>query len=143
MTERSDFTRYAIFNCQCSRPEKQRQFSSPATPQFEQSSAGYHRLPPAIAETLVAGGRRQFHWRSPAPPAFTGSTSIHRLHRIVMGRYIDNSSGVKMVYLQLPIYTEVQIYLSIYPVTIPRKRHCGEPPGTCHGNLLYFLFGQW
>ena len=93
---------------------------------------------PAIAVTLAAASRRQFHWHSPAPPAFTGSTSIHRLHRIVMGRYIDNSSGVKMVYLQLPIYTEVQIYLSIYPVTIPRKRHCGEPPGTCHGNLLYF-----
>ncbi len=49
-----------------------RQFSSPATPRFEQSSAGYHRLPPAIAETLIAGGRRQFHWRS---PAFTGSTA--------------------------------------------------------------------
>ena len=94
-----------------SRAEKQRQFSSPTTPRFEQSSAGYHRLPPAIAVTLAAASRRQFHWHSPAPPAFTGSTSIHRLHRIVMGRYIDNSSGVKMVYLQLPIYTEVQIYL--------------------------------
>ena len=91
-----------------SSAEKQRQFSSPTTPQFEQSSAGYHRLPPAIAETLVAGGHRQFHWHSPAPPAFTGSTSIDRLHRIVMGRYIDNSSGVKMVYLQLPIAVQLQ-----------------------------------
>ena len=53
--------------------EKQRQFSSPTTPQFEQSSAGYHRLPPANAETLIAGGRRQFHRRS---PALTGSTAI-------------------------------------------------------------------
>ena len=52
--------------------EKQRQFSAPATPQFEQSSAGYHRLPPAIAETLIAGGRRQFHRHS---PALTGSTA--------------------------------------------------------------------
>ena len=41
------------------RAEKQRQFSSPTTPRFEQSSAGYHRLPPAIAVTLAAGGRRQ------------------------------------------------------------------------------------
>ena len=32
-------------------------------------------LPPAIAETLVADGRLQFHWNSPAPPAFTGSTA--------------------------------------------------------------------
>ena len=88
------------------RAEKLRQFSSPATPQFEQSSAGYHQLPPAIAETLVAGGRRQFHWRSPAPPAFTGSTGIHQLHHI------------------------------------PRQCHQGKPPVTCHGNLLYFLFGQ-
>ena len=78
-------------------------------PRFEQSSAGYHRLPPAIAVTLAAASRRQFHWHSPAPPAFTGSTSIHRLHRIVMGRYIDNSSGVKMVYLQLPIAVQLQI----------------------------------
>ena len=64
-----------MFDTVSSRAEKQRQFSSPTTPRFEQSSAGYHRLPPAIAETLVAGGRRQFHWRSPAPPAFTGSTA--------------------------------------------------------------------
>ena len=92
-----------------SRAEKLRQFSSPTTPRFEQSSAGYHRLPPAIAVTLAAGGRRQFHWHSPAPPAFTGSTSIHRLHRIVMGRYIDNYSSVKMVYLQLPIAVQLQI----------------------------------
>ena len=56
-----------------SSAEKQRQFSSPTTPQFEQSSAGYHRLPPANAETLIAGGRRQFHRRS---PALTGSTAI-------------------------------------------------------------------
>ena len=89
-----------MFDTVSSRAEKQRQFSSPTTPGFEQSSAGYHRLPLAIAVTLATASRRQFHWHSPAPPAFTGSTSIHRLHRIVMGRYIDNSSGVKMVYLQ-------------------------------------------
>ena len=99
---------YHSVSCISSRAEKQRQFSSPTTPRFEQSSAGYHRLSPAITVTLAAASRRQFHWHSPAPPAFTGSTSIHRLHRIVMGRYIDNSSGVKMVYLQLPIAVQLQ-----------------------------------
>ena len=111
------------------RAEKQRQFSSPATPKFEQSSAGYHRDPgrrrpsPVSLAFTSATGSTSIHRHSPAPPA-----CLVRRH-LVVGRATTchdfrfcQDESIRRLFRQQWMNLDNTVFIRLIAARIIRKR---------------------